>query len=112
MVKKLNEQELNAVIDQFMINIKDKIDVDQSILYGSYAKGTAHEWSDIDLLVISKDLSQDKPKGANGFYLSQLAGFDNIYPGLEVIGVHPDKLEHPVTKCFFDEVLNTGKVVS
>lgn len=67
----------------------------------SYAKGTANEDSDIDLLIISKELPQNKPKGTNGFYLTKLAGFENIYLGLKVISIHPEKFKHPITKSFF-----------
>ena len=41
----------------------------------------------------------------NGVWLS---GIENVYPGLEVIGVHPDKLNNEITKDFFDEVLASG----
>ncbi len=33
--------------------IKQGIPVSFGVLYGSYAKGKAHQWSDIDLLVVS-----------------------------------------------------------
>lgn len=34
--------------------------VNQAILFGSYAKGKQHRWSDIDLCIISKDLAKKK----------------------------------------------------
>ncbi|MBT6843636.1 MAG: nucleotidyltransferase domain-containing protein [Candidatus Melainabacteria bacterium] len=111
MVKKLNELELDQALDQFVANLNGKIGLNRVLLYGSYAKGTATDNSDIDLLVISEDLPANHPKGANGFKLCKLAGFDNVYPGLEVIGVHPSKLNHEVTKSFFDEVLATGREI-
>jgi len=109
MAKKLTNQELKKIIDNFLVNLRGKIEIEDSLLFGSYAKGTASEDSDIELLIISKELPQNKPKGANGFYLTKLAGFENIYPGLEVIGIHPEKLKHPITKSFFDEILETAK---
>ncbi len=109
MVKKLTDTELKEVLHRFLSNLSDKIAIDRSILFGSYAKETAHEWSDIDLMVISKDLPLDRPKGANGFALAKLAGFENLAPGLEVIGIHPQKLSNPVTFDFFEEVISTGK---
>jgi uncharacterized protein len=111
MVKKLTELELESVLSNFINNLKGKIKLDKAVLYGSYAKGTATANSDIDLLIVSEELPVNKPKGANGFTLCKLAGFSNVYPGLEVIGIHPNKFSHEVTKSFFDEVLATGREI-
>jgi len=32
-------------------------------LFGSFAKGEAHEWSDIDVAVVSKEIEKDWKKG-------------------------------------------------
>ncbi len=111
MVKRLTDKELNTVLVDYLANLKTKINIDKAILYGSYAKGTAHDYSDIDLLIISKELSERKPKGACGLVLDRLVGFDKVHTDLEVIGVHPNKLNHEVTKSFFDEVLATGREI-
>ena len=109
MLEVFTEDRLNKIINDYLSKLKGKITIDKAILFGSYAKGTATELSDIDFLIISKDLPEDKPKGANGFYLDTLVGAFN--PSLEVIAIHPNKLNHPVTKSFFDEIINTGKVI-
>lgn len=44
---------------------KDRINIAQALLFGSYAKGTAHEWSDIDVAVVSSDFE------GNSFYDSR-----------------------------------------
>ena len=44
-----------------------------------------------------------------GFYLDSLVGLEKVPCELEVIGVHPTKLESPVTKFFYDEIFKTGK---
>ncbi len=46
-------------IEEFILLVRGEIRVDAVYLYGSHAKGTAREWSDIDLAVISPDFSQD-----------------------------------------------------
>jgi|GEM_PF-1717969 len=109
MAKKLTDRELNSAIDFFVSRLSTKIAIDKVILYGSYAKQSAHDWSDIDLMIVSRDLSPSKPKGANGLHLMKLAGFDACPLGLEVIGIHPDCLNNPITKEFFDEVLASGQ---
>ena len=35
--------------------LKENIHISQAVLFGSFAKGTNHEWSDIDLAVVSED---------------------------------------------------------
>lgn len=34
---------------------KDNIKIEEAYLFGSYAKGTQHEWSDIDVALVSND---------------------------------------------------------
>ncbi len=46
-------------IQQFMIAVQRRQQVEAVYLYGSYAKGVATEWSDIDLAIVSPDFSDD-----------------------------------------------------
>jgi predicted nucleotidyltransferase len=42
------------IIDQFLAELAaNDITVEQAVLFGSYAKGTFDEWSDIDLALVS-----------------------------------------------------------
>ena len=49
--------------DNIIQNIKDfvkeaeyhNVTIQKAVLFGSYAKGTNHEWSDIDIAVVSND---------------------------------------------------------
>lgn len=34
---------------------KDNVRISEAVLFGSYAKGTNNEWSDIDIAVVSED---------------------------------------------------------
>jgi predicted nucleotidyltransferase len=108
MVKKFSRNELNHILNDYLSRLKAKFKVDKAILYGSYAKGTATADSDIDLLIISSELSENKPKGANALILDRLVGLNNINPSLETIAIHPSKLSNPVTKSFYDEIFRTG----
>ena len=36
------------------------IRIDEAILFGSYAQGTSHDWSDIDLAIVSQDFIGDR----------------------------------------------------
>lgn len=47
---------ITGIIKKFVEEAsKDNIQISQAILFGSYAKGTNHELSDIDLAVVSED---------------------------------------------------------
>jgi predicted nucleotidyltransferase len=47
-------------IAQFVVAVQAHYDIRAVYLYGSYAKGTATEWSDIDLALISPMFSNDR----------------------------------------------------
>ena len=109
MLEVFTEEKLNEIINDYLSRLDGKLNIDKVILFGSYAKGIATELSDIDLLIISKDLPENRLKGMNGYYLDTLV--ENFNPSLEVIAIHPNKLNHPVTKGFFEEIISTGKVI-
>jgi predicted nucleotidyltransferase len=107
MPKKLTTKELNLLISDFINKVSEKFTIEKAFLYGSYAKGTAHELSDVDLLIISPDLPRRATKGMNGYrIISQL---DKVYPDIELSAIHPEGLNNEITKSFYDEVIRTGK---
>ena len=78
------------------------------LLFGSYAKGTAHQWSDVDLAVFSEDFV-DNPFENN----ARIQGTERIpqlqlhlYPLRDFFGEHPfvehvkeHAVEIPVEAC-------------
>ena len=73
------------------------------ILFGSYAKGSQHKWSDVDLCVIS-------PKFKNAFdamqYLSLKTIFDMKYT-IEPIGFSPKDFNDDYSSLIY-EIKKTG----
>jgi uncharacterized protein len=47
-----------AAIRRYARQIAEKFDPDKIILFGSYAYGQPHEWSDVDLLVVMRARNQ------------------------------------------------------
>ena len=46
---------------KFLEKLREQgIKTESAYLFGSYAKGTEHKWSDIDVAVISSDFSDDR----------------------------------------------------
>jgi predicted nucleotidyltransferase len=81
--------------------------VERILLYGSYAEGTQREGSDIDLVVISRDLGRFKPLERLE-YLSKISW--SIPAPLEIVGYTPEELEGKAgNSIFWDEILRTGR---
>jgi predicted nucleotidyltransferase len=49
------KENVTSIVSSFVESIKQEIRVDLVYLFGSYAKGNPHSYSDIDLAVVSKD---------------------------------------------------------
>lgn len=58
-VKGINT-EIADIVDKYIAIVKENYDVVAIILFGSYAKGTEHEDSDIDIAVVTDDIKTDK----------------------------------------------------
>lgn len=46
-------------IELFLHEVQKKYSIKRAYIYGSFAKGSSHRWSDIDLAIISPDFSDD-----------------------------------------------------
>ena len=68
----LSKDRLDQIIDGFISRLTSEIDVEEVILFGSYAQGNPKEYSDIDLAIIS-DWFREKPHIESMQYLSRLA---------------------------------------
>ena len=51
--------DLEKIIQLFLDEIQRTYRLDSAYLFGSHAKGTSNQWSDIDLAIISPDFSED-----------------------------------------------------
>jgi uncharacterized protein len=49
------DDDIKNSIDHFLIEVNKKYKIQAAYLYGSYAKGRADKWSDIDVAIISPD---------------------------------------------------------
>ena len=51
--------DVKKIIMNFLEKVRKKYSIDGAYLFGSFAKGTSNEWSDIDIAIISSDFSDD-----------------------------------------------------
>ena len=72
----LSTNKLDEIVEGFIRKLADEIPVKEVILFGSYARGNAKEYSDIDLAIIS-DWFRGRPYIENMQYLSLRAAFHN-----------------------------------
>jgi len=106
MAKRVVDKEIIESINKYIKKISKHYKIDAIILFGSYAKGTQHEYSDIDIAIISSD-------------------FNDIFDDMaELIGMTwkiDTRIEpHPITKedyenvatPFVQEVIDTGSKVA
>ena len=48
----MGRKKINIEIKQYILRLKKALDPEKVILFGSFARGEATKWSDIDLLII------------------------------------------------------------
>ncbi len=51
--------DIESLITLFLMGVKKKYRIKAAYIFGSYAKGSASKWSDVDVAVISPDFSDD-----------------------------------------------------
>jgi predicted nucleotidyltransferase len=92
-----------AVIRRFARKIAEKFDPKKIILFGSFAYGTPHEWSDVDLLVVMPAYNE-----INQSIRVSLA-FDPVFP-LDLIVSTPERLQRRLADgfSFWQEIINKG----
>jgi len=98
------ETALADLIDRLRAGIR----VEAVVLYGSHANGAPHEWSDIDVAIISPDF-ENVPLGRRQEMISDLTVHRqrNISP----IGYPSSEYHNPGPHSFLGEIVRTGRVV-
>lgn len=102
MVEKSINREIMNSIQKYIEKISKYYKIETIILFGSYAKGTENEDSDIDIAIISSDFNDIIEDGAN------LIGYTwKIDTRIEP---HPIKKEdyENISTPFIQEVIDTG----
>ena len=82
------------------------IRIDKLILFGSYATGVNKEWSDIDVVVISKDFAK-KDYWERTEILS--SAIYQVFEPIEAVGVTPEEWEKGVSGIV--EYARSGEIV-
>ncbi|MGA1840531.1 MAG: nucleotidyltransferase domain-containing protein [bacterium] len=102
----LPKDRLNKIIQGFVSVLRQEIPVDNVILFGSYAQGTAKDHSDIDLAIIS-NWFRNRPRIENMQFLSRLAAKYNSL--IEALPFTTDEYNNLDKRTFLANVVKTGK---
>ena len=102
MVERTINREIMESIQKYIEKISQYYKIEAIILFGSYAKGTEKEDSDIDIAIISSDFNDIIEDGA------KLIGFTwKIDTRIEPHPITTEDYEK-VSNPFVKEVMNTG----
>jgi uncharacterized protein len=94
---------ISALIDKYILLLEaNKIFIKDAYLFGSYAKGSNDEWSDIDIALISDSFEGIRTKDRDKIRRLTLS----VSSSFEVMPFHPKdfSLENPLAK----EIIETG----
>jgi predicted nucleotidyltransferase len=98
--------ETEKIIKQYCEQLKKMgIVVEQTILFGSHARGEAREGSDIDLVIISsafKNMSTRERLELLGIAAARL------WQPIEALGYTPEELAHIEPATFLENIMQTG----
>ena len=87
----------------FTEQIRNHMEISQVILFGSYAKGTAHDESDIDVAVVVEKLTED--------WLDTSAKLFRVGRGID-LSIEPVLIDSTTdTSGFLAEIRRSGEIV-
>ena len=88
--------------------LRPKVRVDQAILFGSHARGTADEWSDVDLAIVSPDFARMSHSELMDLLVEASLAVD---PAVEIRAYTPRDLAEARPTNFLGHILAEGKRV-
>ena len=104
---------LDEKLNYYIRSITNVMDVDLIILFGSYAKGNPHEYSDIDLAVVSKELDPKAARWENIKLIEEKANL-TLDPDLQLLPFAKEAFENDADSpigSFIREIKETGRII-
>lgn len=100
--------DIEHMVEGYVSRLQPEVRVAKVVLFGSHARGTADEWSDIDIAVISNDFKKMKPLKRIEFLAIRSKGCDL---GLEPLPFTLDEYENASHLDFLGEIKRTGVLI-
>lgn len=100
-------KKINEIICNYLSDVENTIKIEKVLLFGSYAKGSFNQHSNIDIAIFSKDFENKKFVEATTLLIKIARKHNDIC--IEPIGFDSSILleDNP----FIDEILKTGKEI-
>jgi predicted nucleotidyltransferase len=103
-----NYEAIKDVVEQYVSDVRRAMPIDKAVLYGSYAKGTATKYSDVDICFFSRTFENKRDVeviadllGLARKYYQRVCFEPNVFPTSEIDNDNP----------FVKEVLRTGREI-
>lgn len=96
-------QSVQEIVKDYVLNLQKKIPVEKAILFGSYAKGNPHQFSDVDIAIFSDYFKGMSRVDSIYFLLLNAVDYDL---DLEPQGFTMDDYHHPLG--IVSEIISTG----
>lgn len=111
MAGKKTKQELNDFLNRVILQITSNLDIDEILLFGSYARGEENDCSDIDIAVISPEFDPNR-----SMYFNAMKVFNKtnlIEPYLQLVPLSSDTFYHVnyFDNGFIKSIKETGKSI-
>jgi predicted nucleotidyltransferase len=105
----VNYEAVYRAVESYVADVKAAIPIDKVYLFGSYAKGTANEYSDVDVSFFSKSFEDDQNEEAvlKLFKLKRKYAREAVYIEPHTFATHHLYNDNPFVK----EVLRTGREI-
>jgi len=104
----MGKKQINKSIKIFIKRAKKIFNPQKIILFGSFAKKKANEYSDVDLVLLS-DKFKTIPQEKRLDYLYELT--KDLYPDFHVFGFTPYEFENASKLTIIEEIKKHGKVI-
>ncbi|MCL2019005.1 MAG: nucleotidyltransferase domain-containing protein [Oscillospiraceae bacterium] len=102
----LDKTKVRKIASEYSEAVKKILNPDKVILFGSYVNGNPHEWSDIDIAVLVKDIKGEDWYNAR-IDLSRICWDKGDFSGIE-----PHLLDETYDPSgFVEHVIKTGEVI-
>ncbi len=102
----LRNAELQEQLNRFFDYVQKRIRVHTFILFGSYARGTPRDWSDVDVAVISPEWS-DMTRQERMLILGRWAWASGAH-WVEPVGYTPEELARALPGSFVGDIRDKG----
>lgn len=95
-------------VKRYIALLRQELDVERVILFGSYARGDQKPYSDIDLAIFSRKFKAKNEIKDMQYLFKKTCGIDT---SIEPHPYHPRDLKNPQRGTLLYEIVRTGKVI-